>query len=340
LEMTLRVLSFSAGRNVALAENGLDHLPGFLFPERHVRQAHASAASRFRVRASSEKGSGGGRGQTRSTGVRATPCLRPSMFHLKHRDPKICELPVSRASLRNPNASMSQPTILDPSADRAAVLEAFSVSRETSARLDRFLELLSHWQRTTNLVASSTLPTVWSRHVADSLQLLDLVPRSDPSATPTWVDLGSGGGFPGLVIACALAEVPGARIHLIESRARKAAFLREAAQETGAPAVIHCGRIEDVGPPLRLDADIITARGLAPLPQLCDLVAPILKKGAKALLPKGQDLEAELTEATKYWNIDFVSVPSRTSSAGRIMVVGALSRRRSVPGRTRGADAR
>jgi 16S rRNA (guanine527-N7)-methyltransferase len=230
-------------------------------------------------------------------------------------------------------------SVLDAGADRDTVLAAFNVSRETSARLDRFVELLSVWQQTTNLIASSTLPAVWSRHIADSLQLLDLAPRSNPSAPWTWVDLGSGGGFPGIVIACALSEVPGAHIHLVESRARKAAFLREAAQMTGAPVIVHCGRIEEVGPQLRFEADIIMARGLAPLPQLCDLVAPILKKGAKALLLKGQDLEAELTEATKYWNIDFVSVPSRTSLAGRIMVVSALSRRRHVPDRARGPDA-
>jgi 16S rRNA (guanine527-N7)-methyltransferase len=237
------------------------------------------------------------------------------------------------------NRSMSTTNgYLDPLADRDAVLAAFDVSRETSARLDRFVELLSHWQRTTNLVASSTMPTLWSRHIADSLQLLALLPRSDPSAPWTWVDLGSGGGFPGLVIACALAEVPGARVHLIESRGRKAAFLREAAQATGVPAVIHCGRVEDVGPQLRPEADIITARGLAPLPQLCDLVAPILGKSAKALLMKGQDIEAELTSATKYWNIDYDLVPSQTSPAGRIMIVHALSQRRGTPPRKRGSD--
>ena len=222
-------------------------------------------------------------------------------------------------------------------ADRAAVLAAFDVSRETLARLDRFVALLSHWQRTTNLVAASAMPTLWTRHIADSLQLLGLVPRE--TVPWTWVDLGSGGGFPGLVIACALAEIPGARIHLIESRARKAAFLREAAQETGAPAIVHCGRIEDIGPHLRAEADIITARGVAPLPQLCDLVAPILRKGAKALLMKGQDIEAELTEATKYWKIEFDLAPSRTSPAGRIMIVRAMSRSRGALPAKRGAHA-
>jgi len=233
-------------------------------------------------------------------------------------------------------AKLSEP--ISPHADRDAVLATFNVSRETSARLDRFADLLIHWQRTTNLVAASTLPTLWPRHIADSLQLLDLAPRVDRNAPWTWVDLGTGGGFPGLVIACALAETPGARVYLIESKSRKAAFLREVAQATGAPAVVHCDRIEDVGPQFRAEADVITARGLAPLPELCDLVAPILKKGAKALLMKGQDLQAELTEAIKSWNIDFDLVPSRTNPSGQIMIVRALSRRRGALPQNRGAN--
>jgi len=150
----------------------------------------------------------------------------------------------------------------------------------------------------------------------------------------TWIDLGSGGGFPGLVIACALAEAEeaggagGAAVHLIESNSRKAAFLRQAARETGAPAIVHAERIEKAGPLLRPVADLITARALAPLERLCHLVAPILKKGAQALLMKGQDIEAELTVATKYWNMDFDIVPSRTSPDGRILIVRSLSPKR------------
>jgi 16S rRNA (guanine527-N7)-methyltransferase len=237
----------------------------------------------------------------------------------------------------------------DLAADRAQVLETFAVSRETTARLDRFVALLLDWQQTTNLIAPSTLSSLWSRHIGDSLQLLDLAPEPpkplDPPKPPqpdrlkpwTWIDLGSGGGFPGLVIACALAETEGARgegrtggtaVHLIESNARKAAFLRQAARETGAPAIVHAERIEMAGPLLRPVADVITARALAPLERLCHLVAPVLKKGAQALLMKGQDIEAELTMATKYWNIDFDIIPSRTSPNGRIMIVRALSPKR------------
>jgi 16S rRNA (guanine527-N7)-methyltransferase len=222
----------------------------------------------------------------------------------------------------------------DFAADRAQVLETFAVSRETTERLDRFVALLLDWQRTTNLIAPSTATSLWFRHIGDSLQLLDLAPKPpkpDHSKPWTWIDLGSGGGFPGLVIACALAEAEeagGAAVHLIESNARKAAFLRQAVRETGAPAVIHAERIETAGPPLRPVADVITARALAPLDRLCHLVAPILKKGAQALLMKGQDIEAELTMAAKYWNIDFDIVPSRSSPNGRILIVRALSPKR------------
>src|ERR1700704_5018950 len=119
-------------------------------------------------------------------------------------------------------------SVPDLASDRARALALTPVSRETSERLDRFVELLLTWQRTTNLIAASTIPHLWTRHVADSLQLLELAPDAR-----VWIDLGSGGGFPGLVIACALADKPGALIHLVESNAKKAAFLREAQRVTG-----------------------------------------------------------------------------------------------------------
>src|SRR5712672_2846774 len=123
--------------------------------------------------------------------------------------------------------------------DRTRALALTPVSRETTARLDRFVALLLQWQKTTNLIAPSTIPNLWTRHIADSLQLLDLAPDAK-----IWVDLGTGGGFPGLAIACALYGTPGRRVHLIESNAKKAAFLRAAVAETEAPAVVHGVRIE------------------------------------------------------------------------------------------------
>src|SRR5262245_41616635 len=124
-------------------------------------------------------------------------------------------------------------------ADRAKAFELTPVSRETEKRLDRFVDLMLTWQKSINLISPSTIPNLWTRHVADSLQLLDLAPSAR-----LWVDLGSGGGFPGVVIACALADTPGAQIHLVESNAKKAAFLREAVRITWVPAVVEAMRIE------------------------------------------------------------------------------------------------
>jgi 16S rRNA (guanine527-N7)-methyltransferase len=213
-------------------------------------------------------------------------------------------------------------------ADRAQALAMFDVSRETRERLDRFVALLLARQRRTNLISRSTIPLLWTRHIADSLQLLELVPKSSATKPPVWVDLGSGGGFPGVVIACAVADIPGAYVHLIESNAKKAAFLREAIGEARAPGIVHAGRVETLGPPLAPIADFVTARALAPLRDLCGLIAPIIEKGAQALLPKGQDLDIELTEATKYWNIEAETVPSKTNAFGRILIVRGLSRRK------------
>jgi len=188
----------------------------------------------------------------------------------------------------------------DPStaSDKAEALRLTPVSRETEARLDRYLDLLGQWQTKTNLVAPSTLPHLWTRHVADSLQLLHLAPHAK-----TWVDIGSGGGFPGIVLACALAETPGAMVHLVERNSKKAAFLREALRITAAPGIVHAAGIEDIVDRIEGPIDCVTARALAPLHQLIGLARPLMRKGAKALFPKGQDVESELTEATKYWNI-------------------------------------
>src|SRR6202140_4157944 len=127
-----------------------------------------------------------------------------------------------------------------PAPDKIAALKLTPVSRETEARLDRFVELLLQWQTKTNLVAPSTLPTLWTRHISDSLQLLTLAP-----AAVRWVDFGSGGGFPGVVLACALAETPGVTVHLVERNAKKAAFLREALRITTSPGTVHLSDIGD-----------------------------------------------------------------------------------------------
>ncbi len=211
---------------------------------------------------------------------------------------------------------------VDLAADRARALDLTPVSRETLARLDRFTRLLLQWQKTTNLIGAATIPHLWTRHIADSLQLLALAPSAR-----VWLDLGSGGGFPGLVIACALAGERGATVHLIESNAKKAAFLREAVRELDLRAVVHGERIEHFSLPMGAHVDVITARAVAPLSVLFGYVALLLKTGAQALLLKGQDVEAELTEAAKYWTIKADLIPSKTSPEGRIVVLRGLSRR-------------
>ncbi|MBR1205436.1 MULTISPECIES: 16S rRNA (guanine(527)-N(7))-methyltransferase RsmG [unclassified Bradyrhizobium] len=206
--------------------------------------------------------------------------------------------------------------------DKAAALALTPVSRETEARLDRYIALLLEWQAKTNLVAPSTLPNLWTRHVSDSLQLLSLAPSAK-----SWVDLGSGGGFPGVVLACALAETQGARIHLVERIAKKAAFLREAIRVTASPGTVHLADIGDTVDRIAGPIDCVTARALAPLHQLIGFAEPWVKKGAKALFLKGQDVEAELTEATKYWIIEPKLHSSRTGGQGWIVELGSIERR-------------
>jgi 16S rRNA (guanine527-N7)-methyltransferase len=192
---------------------------------------------------------------------------------------------------------MAKPSQISPS-DKATALALTPVSRETEVRVDAYVDLLLQWQAKTNLVASSTLPNLWTRHISDSLQLLTLAPSAK-----IWIDFGSGGGFPGAVLACAMADTPGAMVHLVERNARKAAFLREALRITDAAGTVHLADIGDYVDSLAGPVDCVTARALAPLHQLAGFAAPLVGKGAKALFLKGQDVEAELTEATKYWRL-------------------------------------
>jgi 16S rRNA (guanine527-N7)-methyltransferase len=196
---------------------------------------------------------------------------------------------------------------LPASSDKAAALKLTPVSRETEKRLDGYVDLLLRWQAKTNLVASSTLPNLWTRHISDSLQLLTLAPNAK-----IWVDLGSGGGFPGIVLACAMADTPDAMVHLVERNAKKAAFLREALRITKAAGTVHLADIGDSVDSFPHPVDCVTARAVAPLHQLLGFAAPLVESGAKALFLKGQDVEAELTEATKYWKITPRLHPSLT----------------------------
>lgn len=206
-------------------------------------------------------------------------------------------------------------------ADKREAVRLAPVSHETEARLDRYIALLREWQAKTNLVAPSTLPNLWTRHIADSLQLVDLAPTAK-----RWADLGSGGGFPGVVLACAIAGTADAKVHLVERIAKKAAFLREAIRITTSPGVVHLAEIGDNVDRITGPVDCVTARALAPLHQLIGFAEPLMRQGAKALFPKGQDVEAELTEAAKYWNIQPQLHRSRTGD-GWIVELMTVERR-------------
>lgn len=203
------------------------------------------------------------------------------------------------------------------------VAKRFHVSRESLERLRTYVDHLETWQTKINLVAPSALPEIWTRHIADGLQLIRLIPEN----ARTIVDIGSGSGVPGIVLAIALAERPDLRVHLIESNGKKAAFLREAVRQTGAAAKVHAVRVERLYDDRAIShADVVTARAVAPLPKLLELAAPLFKNGAIGLFCKGQDVDTELTEATKYWRISFSKQPSEIDSRGCILDIREIER--------------
>jgi 16S rRNA (guanine527-N7)-methyltransferase len=185
------------------------------------------------------------------------------------------------------------------------------------SRLYIYAELLRKWQMKLNLVGPSTLPELWVRHFDDSLQLLPIA-----GAWSHWVDLGSGGGFPGLVIALA-SQGQGQTVHLVESDKRKAAFLREVSRETQVKVEIHVDRIETVLPKLvsQVHVDVVSARALAPMRELVEYARPALEKGAVGLFLKGKALPSELTELAPGVSFNLTLVDSRTDSNAKIVVV-------------------
>jgi len=201
--------------------------------------------------------------------------------------------------------------------------EAFKVSHETIHRLRRYAELLEHWQKTTNLVAPSTLPQVWSRHFADSAQLAALAPEAR-----LWLDLGSGGGFPGLVVAILNSGTPGFRMHLVESNQKKCAFLGQVARATEAPVDIHAMRIEQFAKSAQsLEPDVVSARALAPLPRLLELAEPFLRDETRGLFLKGRETDAEIASALERWTFGGTRHASLTDDDARIVEIKAPRRR-------------
>jgi 16S rRNA (guanine527-N7)-methyltransferase len=205
-------------------------------------------------------------------------------------------------------------------ADRAAALALTPVSRETVERLQVYVDLLDRWRTVVNLVSKASFESVWTRHVADSAQLLPLAPQAR-----VWVDMGSGAGFPGMVIAIQLTAVEGARVHLIESDQRKSAFLREAARATGAPVTVHNHRIEDAASEIASSVDAITARALAPLPRLIAFATLWLDNGAIGVFPRGRRSEFDNCVFPNSASYDFSFAENIVDRDARILVVRKLA---------------
>lgn len=206
--------------------------------------------------------------------------------------------------------------------------QATGVSRETMDRLTVFAELLQKWQKAVNLIAPGDLPDLWFRHIFDSAQLFRLLPRAG-NRPLVIVDLGSGAGFPGLV----LAIMGAGEVHLIESDRRKCAFLSEAIRLTDAPAKVHNNRIEAISiDEIGAKADVVTARALAPLDVLIGYAAPLIKNEGICLFLKGQKAAEELTLANKRWTMRVEVLPSRTDSSGSILRLGEIGLADPPPG--------
>jgi 16S rRNA (guanine527-N7)-methyltransferase len=186
------------------------------------------------------------------------------------------------------------------------------------ADMTAYRALIEDWNGRMNLVGPSALETFWLRHAWDSAQLLLL----EPSAK-VWADIGAGAGLPGLVLAILLKDTPDAKVHLVESMAKRCRFLSEVVERLALPAVVHNQRAEDVA----IDGvEIVTARACAPMTRLLSFAEPLLKRGARGVFLKGRDVAAELIEARKSWTLDLSLLPSRSDPDGNIVIVEAASR--------------
>ena len=206
--------------------------------------------------------------------------------------------------------------------DRHTELEAIAgpVSRETFERLIRFESQFRKWSERINLAAPSTLPHIWSRHILDSAQLLKLAPQARH-----WLDLGSGGGFPGAVVAILLRDRSGASVDLVESNGKKAAFLKTVLGELQAPARVHVARIEAFSGGIG-SVEIVTARALTALPHLLELASPWLADGARGLFHKGRDYRREIEESRDAWQFDLLEHASAVDPEGVILEISDLRR--------------
>lgn len=195
-----------------------------------------------------------------------------------------------------------------------------SVSRETLEALEAFVALVQRWNPAINLVSKSTLEDLWGRHVLDSAQLFSYC----PAEAKRWVDIGSGGGFPGLIVALLAKEtMPELQVTLVESDQRKATFLRQAAQTLGLTVTVLSKRIESIPP---LAADVVSARALAPLVELLGFAHPHIRHDGVVLFPKGARHAEELSEARNSWHFDLSRHPSLSDSAAAILEIRNINR--------------
>jgi 16S rRNA (guanine527-N7)-methyltransferase len=201
-------------------------------------------------------------------------------------------------------------------------LNGLRVSRETQERLQHFADLFTKWAKAINLVAPSTMGDMWSRHISDSAQIFQISPRPQ-----TWVDLGSGGGFPGIITAIFLAEQQGGWVHMVESNNKKAAFLRTALRETGARGEVHAIRIEDAAAVIPA-CDAISARALADLDKLIEYAAPWMvgKENTCAFFHKGRDYQREIQKARGRWVFDLLEHNSAVEQDSVILEISKLQR--------------
>ena len=199
---------------------------------------------------------------------------------------------------------------------RGEALAFMSTSRAMAERLDIYVDLLGRWRKITNLVSESTFSDVWMRHFADCQQIIAFAPDAK-----RWLDLGSGAGFPGMVIAIQLAETPGALVHCVESDQRKCAFLRAVATATGAPARLHSRRIEALDVAEIPDVQAVTARAVAPLPQLIEYAEPWLRRGAVGIFPRGRSAQTQVGTLDIIPQFQIETFPSKIDPDARIVQV-------------------
>ncbi len=202
----------------------------------------------------------------------------------------------------------------------------FAATEDQMARLEIYAALVRKWQKAVNLVAQDSIDAIWNRHFADSAQLLTFIPPASAC-----LDFGTGAGFPGMVIAIFLGETD-ARVHLVESNARKCAFLREVGRQTGTSVEIHNTRVEEIAARGTVTGvDVVLARGVAPLARLLELSRPFFRSGTVGVFLKGRRAEEEVAEARKAWAFDLQAHPSATDPYGRVLEIRALER---LEGRT------